>query len=78
MSAWYNKFHHTEVESTSTDRIYFKIKMTTIFKRLGPKTVYKPSEKRPDYVTGRNRSKGTAQLPSKNNKHHYILRGRYV
>lgn len=70
MSAWYTKFHHTEELRDD--------KQGVIFKGLANKVNYKSSERQPDYLTGRSREKGTAQLPSKNNKHPYILRGRYV
>lgn len=69
MSAWYDAFK----ERIETKRPIGALK-SVIEASYGDKTVYRRTEQRP----GRSKTHREAQLPSKNNKHPYIFKGRYM
>lgn len=75
MSAWYNKFHHTEQYDTGKKVDKNGKPARIIFFGLAKKNVYYPNEMRPG---DRKVKKGERQMRSRNNKHRYILFGRYV
>lgn len=75
MAWWGSKFHHTEQYDTGKKVNKNGKPARIIFFGLANKTIYYPNEAHPG---GRKVQKGERQMRSKNNKHRYILFGRYV